>query len=757
VKAVPTSAVIENVDGRRRRRRRWLVPAAAAVAALSGSIVAGPVLTAGATGLGITTSVVSKLSTGTTPTVGHPVAAASAKLSVTSTAVDPVNGDVAIAAGAGVYLLVNATNEAATDFGIATSGTLVKGDVYLVAGKNVQTWPTYATVETGTVSATGTNVTPTRVAFDSAGNLLIAGKDATAASLLMVDPATATSANYGTTMHPGDVYALAGFYAAGEPLPAPGITLTSAVTFIAITAGSSLVHTTQDVVVQTSASGSTQVVDLLNFSSTSQSLFGTTESAGHATEIAGGGTTACSAGAQTLTTGAFPVSAFVSLYTGSTSTGNLYLGNDTATGCVWRLPATGATAGKAVKVAGNGINPLTTNPANGASAVSDEVGDVSALTVDLAGNVVLTMNSGGNGTINGVYVVAETAGPYYGASTTMTVGDLYVVVGGTGHTLAALDAPSSIGADSSGNLWLGDATAHVLDEITGAPTGVAVQKQSTSVSLTVAPSGTAYVLTATVTPSTVNGTVTFFIGGTTNLNTSNPTGVTVTSGVARLTVDLPSGHDSLTAVFTPSTATSATYKGATSTAVTYLVQSTVGLTTTAPATGTTSQGITITVTVRATGLFELTYTGPTTIPLTRPKYVAKSTGHATKNLLLSTGAIGTLTLTTTYNSDPGWTVTSLVGNFVNTTHSQYTIPGKDLGWTPHATDPTGGVTAGPGTTPGETTPSLAKTPGGALWASADATGGHNTTALTATLALQFPETTHPGLYDATFTVTAVQK
>ena len=729
-----------------RRWRRRLTGTTAIAAGMVAAFVAVPAVQAGAS-TAITT--VTQGSTGTVPTAGTPVPKATAKIAVTASAVDPTNGDVAEINNLDqVFVVVNAANELATDFGLGTTGTLTQGDVYLVAGTGFTGWNT-PIADGG--KATSSNLgKPTRVAFDASGDLLIASKTGTK-SFLMAVPA-ATGSQYGFSMTAGDLYYLAGYISATTSVPSPGITLPSAYTFTGIAASSGLESGgVQNVAVATNAATSTGV-SYLNFTSGSLSLFGTTEAAGSVTEIAGGGTAACTSGAQNLpATGA---SAFTASPAGlyADGSGNVYVGD--AGTCDWVLPvatgtltidgaSTSVTAGKAYKVAGDGTSPYTTAPAKG-TANAESVGDTLGITEDLAGNLVFGMGTGGTA-FAGAYVIANSSGTYYGQA--MTAGDLYAIAGGTPTVLQSFTTPVVGGVDSSGNLYLADTTAHKLYELTGGPTGVAKVPTSTTTTVSATPTspqkqGTSVKFTATVSPKAA-GTVKFTAGATT-LGTVPVTTATGTTFVTETTLVV--GTYTVTATFTPTTP--ATFAGSSGTLPYKITTATAPGTTTYntnPTTNTTptTKGTdTIVQQIPKTGTFKLTVT-KATVHLTRPKV-----SGATES---SHGTLPGAQVTTTRNTVPGWTVSGQVGTFRSGTH---TFPGSDLGWTPAVpsqTTPSTGVHAGAVVAPG----TVSGLSAASTWAKATAGKGIGTTVLGAKLTLVIPSTTPPGTYTATFTVSAI--
>ncbi len=118
----------------------------------------------------------------------------------------------------------------------------------------------------------------------------------------------------------------------------------------------------------------------------------------------------------------------------------------------------------------------------------------------------------------------------------------------------------------------------------------------------------------------------------------------------------------------------------------------------------------------------------------------------------STGNLSPVTVSDgRQQSVPGWSVSGQVSDFAN---GALTFTGNDLGWTPQVTaqDPAGDVVAGAAIVAGAN-PGLHQ--GGAL-ASAAAGKGFGSSTLGAGLDLVVPNTTKPGAYSATLTVTAVE-
>ena len=166
------------------------------------------------------------------------------------------------------------------------------------------------------------------------------------------------------------------------------------------------------------------------------------------------------------------------------SSDNVYLndneiGGVNGGGCDWVLPAqTGTfdgqsvTAGNVYKLAGNGG---TTATPDGTAGINANVSGTSQMALDLAGNVVLGIESGTSfGTSPAIQILAQStcaSACAYGLAST-TAGDIYTVAGGPSNTLATLSGPTSVLSDGTGNLYFTDgATSSAnLDELSGGPT-----------------------------------------------------------------------------------------------------------------------------------------------------------------------------------------------------------------------------------------------------------------------------------------------
>jgi hypothetical protein len=140
-----------------------------------------------------------------------------------------------------------------------------------------------------------------------------------------------------------------------------------------------------------------------------------------------------------------------------------------------------------------------------------------------------------------------------------------------------------------------------------------------------------------------------------------------------------------------------------------------------------------TVTVTA-GTVTLTVSG-STIPLT------------------ATGILNTVTVSDTRNYVPGWSVSGQESPFTASgAAAGSTIPGDQLGWQPTGTLGDG-VALGPAVNPGRN-PGLGEA--ARVLASATTGSGFGTSALSASLTLDIPDTALPGPYTGSLTVTYVE-
>ena len=552
---IRSDEVASSLPAKQRRarptRRRGLSVGVASLAAVLGTALV-PALgstPAGATGTAVT--VVTGHSGSTAPSLGIPAPEASAQISPTYVAYDPSNGDTAVAqtkAGSVfVYLIAGASES--NEYNIQTApspspafGSLTAGDAYLVAG----TGTAGLIAEPGnnqfgnstTAVATSNPISPTSVAFDPNGNLLIAGEFGTDSAIQVVAKTTGTF--YGVAMTAGDLYTIADVGVSGAP--------SSAINMGDVAAPSDgiSVDPSGNIVV-----GDGDGVEFVNETSGSLTLYGQSIAAQSSTVIAGTaqGNTDCTAGA---TTESALAEYFQSPEPYIDSSDNVYLSdNETGptSGCDWVLPAQSGTldgmsvtAGNVYKLAGNGG---TTSTPDGTAGVQSNVAGTSQMALDGAGNVVLALTGAATGTSPALRVLAESSATYYGVA--MTAGDIYTVAGGSSNLLATLSHPTSLLNIGSGNLLFtdGSSSSANLDQFSGAPTGATPVPAVTGISPSSGP--TAGGTSVTVSGTNLTGATAVHFGSTagTGITSVTATSLTVTSpagtGTVDVTVTTPNG------------------------------------------------------------------------------------------------------------------------------------------------------------------------------------------------------------------------
>ncbi len=504
--------------------------------------------------VGNTVTVVTGHSGTTAPSLGVPVPKASAQISPTYVAYNPSNGDTAVtqtkAGSVFVYLIAGGSGSESNEYMIQTApnpspafGSLTSGDAYIVAGTGTAgliAQPGNNQFGNSTTAVAMANpITPTSVAFDPSGNLLIAGESGTSSAIQVVAKTTGTF--YGVAMTAGDLYTVADVGVSGAPASALNMG------GVAAPANGMSVDSTGNIVV-----GDGSGVEFVNEqASGSLTLYGQSIPAQSAAVIAGNaeGGTDCAAGA---TSDSASSQYFQSAAPFVDSSDNVYFSDNEpgpASGCDWVLPAqTGTldglsvTAGNVYKLAGNGGTTATTD---GTAGVSANVAGTSEMTLDSAGNVVLAVSGAATGTSPALQVLAESSATYYGVA--MTAGDIYTVAGGPSHLLATLSGPTSLLNNGGGNLLFTDGAASSanLDEFSGAPTAVPVVS-GVSPNTGAAAGGTSVTITSSVPNFTGATAVDFGTGHPgTGLTVVSPSEITVTSpagtGTVNVTVTTPNG------------------------------------------------------------------------------------------------------------------------------------------------------------------------------------------------------------------------
>jgi hypothetical protein len=480
----------------RARSARWrgVTVGAVSLAAMLGTALVPALGSMPAGASGPTVATILGHSGSSTPSLGVPVPKASAKISPTYVAYNSSNGDTAVAqtkAGSVfVYLIAGGTGSEANEYNIQTApnpspafGSLTSGDAYIVAGTGTAgliAQPGNNQFGNSTTAvATSNPITPTSVAFDPNGNLLIAGQDGTNSAVQVVAKSTGTF--YGVAMTAGDLYTIADVGVSGAPSTSINMGDEAAA------ANGMSVDSTGNIVV-----GNGDGVDFINEqASTTLSLYGQSIPAQTSAVIAGNtqGGTDCSSGAASASASSL---FFQSSEPTIDSADNVYLSDNEAGGpdgggCDWVLPAQSGTidglsvtAGNVYKLAGNGGTTATTD---GTAGVNANVSGTSQMALDNAGNVVLAVSGAAPGTSPALQVLAESTATYYGVA--MTAGDIYTVAGGPSNTAATLSGPTSILNSGSGNLLFtdGSASSANLDEFSGAPTAPAAPPAGGAITL----------------------------------------------------------------------------------------------------------------------------------------------------------------------------------------------------------------------------------------------------------------------------------
>ena len=554
---VATSAPAQQLRPRSARWRGLTVGVASLAAVLGTALVPGLGSTpAGAVGNSVTT--IAGSSGSTAPSLGVPAPAGSAQISPTYVAYNASNGDTAVAqtkAGSVfVYLIAGASES--NEYNIQTApnpspafGSLTSGDAYIVAGTGTAgliAQPGNNQFGNSTTAvATANPITPTSVAFDPKGNLLIAGENGTDSAIQVVAKTTGTF--YGVAMTAGDLYTVADVGVSGAPASAINMGDATAPAF-----GMS-VDPTGNIVV-----GDADGLEFVNEQATgSLTLYGQSIPAQSSAVIAGTaeGSTDCSVGA---TSDPALSQYFDNPAPSVDSADNVYFSDNEpgpASGCDWVLPAQSGTldgmsvtAGNVYKLAGNGGTTATTD---GTAGVDANVAGTSQMTLDNAGNVVLAVSGAAPGTSPALQVLAESSATYYGVA--MTAGDIYTVAGGPSHTLATLSGPTSILNIGSGNLYFtdGSASSANLDEFSGAPTGASLVPTVSSVSPSSGPAAGGTSVTVTGTNLTGATAVDFGTKAGTSISGDTGTSLTVTSpsgtGTVDVTVMTPNGTSAVNA------------------------------------------------------------------------------------------------------------------------------------------------------------------------------------------------------------------
>jgi len=311
--------------------------------------------------------------------------------------------------------------------------SMTAGDIYTIAGDG----------STGTSGdngvATSAAITPSAVAVDSSGNLVIA--DAVNDRIRVVAESTATF--YGVAMTSGDIYELAGGGASlGDGGAATSAELNDPIGLSIDSSGNILIGDTGDNRVRVIAEAT---ATYYNVAMTTGDIY----------TVAGNGTSGFSGDTGAATSAMLHSPEGVA----TDSNGNLLVA-DEGNNRIRVLAASTATfytvamtAGDIYTIVGGG-----SSLGDGGPATSAQLSGPGDMAFDPNGNIVLT-----DGSDRRVRVVAESSAVFYGSM--RTSGDIYTIEGtGTIYysgdsgpaTSAELDAAEGIAVDSSGNEFIAD-------------------------------------------------------------------------------------------------------------------------------------------------------------------------------------------------------------------------------------------------------------------------------------------------------------
>lgn len=159
-----------------------------------------------------------------------------------------------------------------------------------------------------------------------------------------------------------------------------------------------------------------------------------------------------------------------------------------------------------------------------------------------------------------------------------------------------------------------------------------------------------------------------------------------------------------------------------------------------PGPGTTTGTVDLDVTIPEAGTLTLALNS-SELSLGQARYRSRT------NAYTANGLLPIVSVTDTRPANPGWSLVGKTTDFTNTTGN--TIAGTYLGWTPELID----AAEGQHITPGDTVEAGTGIGTGATLASAANGAGRGTAQLGAQLNLRAPNTTQPGTYTATITLT----
>ncbi len=376
---------------------------------------------------------------GTTGSSGNGGAATSAELNTPSGVAVDANGDVAIAD----------TLNSEIRFLPATSGTyfgqaMTAGDLYDVAGDGTAGYS-----GDGGVATAGEINQPDGVAFDAAGNLLIADSSNWVVRVV----ANVAGTYYGGSMAAGELHSVVGsgnWGDASSATPAGSANLSQVIGVAGDASG--------DVFLTYRYDHETRVVP-----AASGTFFGVPMTGGDLYDVAGTGANS----AQNYTGSASGAEFNEPSGVRTDSSGDLYIA-DTSDNAIRFIPKSSGTYYGQTMTGGNTYDILGDGywgySGDGGPATSAEITWPDGVGVDASGDVAAVDNYH-----NVVRFMPATSGTYFGQ--TMTADDVYTVAGdqskaysgdGGPATAAALDSPQFASFDASGNLLIGDSGNNVI-------------------------------------------------------------------------------------------------------------------------------------------------------------------------------------------------------------------------------------------------------------------------------------------------------
>jgi secreted PhoX family phosphatase len=331
--------------------------------------------------------------------------------------------------------------------------SMIGGSIYTVAGDG-----TAGTSTNGTSGPDGEIDAPSGLAFDPAGNLLVAEFAGNRIRVVAHD----TGTFYGRRMTAGGIYTIAGTGAIGSTGDGGPATRAE------INAPENLTVDGSGNVVFTEFYGN----DVRAIAATSGTLYGLSTTAGDIYTIAGTGASGDTGDGGPALTATFqqPVGVVVDRF-GNLVVGD-YLNNEvrvvaTATGTFYGIPM---EVGNVYTLAGDGSRG---SAGDGGPAAAAQLSFPAGVTVDPTGNVIFADSAN-----NVVRVVAAVSGTFFGQS--MTVGDIYTIAGGgvtscpagiglpLPGTAAALSVPLGVAFAAPDSLRISDSANNcVRDLITG--------------------------------------------------------------------------------------------------------------------------------------------------------------------------------------------------------------------------------------------------------------------------------------------------